>query len=92
MSNRLLLLILFTCSTIWAGVVRLNVVERRLRELPGKALRRGVQVGAESDQQDRRILVAHTAKGMEFIWTATTEQILAKVARGCVLMAQVNQI
>jgi len=36
-------------------------------------------------------LDAHNAKGTSFIWTATAEDILAKVARGRVALANVNQ-
>jgi hypothetical protein len=36
-------------------------------------------------------LAAHNAKGIIFVWTATAEQILDKVARGRVALANVNQ-
>jgi hypothetical protein len=36
-------------------------------------------------------LNAHNAKGTTFLWTATADQILAKVARGRVALEKVNQ-
>ena len=35
---------------------------------------------------------AHNAKGTTFVWTATADQILAKVARGRVALEKVNQL
>ena len=36
-------------------------------------------------------LNAHNEKGATFVWTATAEQILTKVARGRVALENVNQ-
>jgi len=71
----------------------LNLVERWFRELTDKALRRGV-FRSVPDLIDKieEYLAAHNAKGITFTWTATTDQILAKVARGRVALAKVNQI
>ena len=71
----------------------LNLVERWFRELTDKALRRGVFRSVDDlVEKIEKYLAAHNAKGITFTWTATTEQILAKVARGRVALAKVNQI
>lgn len=65
----------------------LNLVERWFRELTDKALRRGVFHSVPdliAKIEDH--LAAHNAKGTTFVWTATAEQILAKVARGRVAL------
>ncbi len=71
----------------------LNLVERWFRELTDKALRRGVfrsvdVLVAKIDEY----LAAHNDKGMKFTWAATTDQILAKVSRGRVALANIRQI
>jgi transposase len=69
----------------------LNLVERWFRELTDKALRRGVfhsvndLVTAIEDY-----LKANNDNPKPFVWTATAEQILAKVARGRVALQQVK--
>ena len=61
--------------------------ERWFRELTDKALRRGV-FGSVPELITRieEYLTAHNAKGSTFVWTATADQILAKVARGRVAL------
>ena len=69
----------------------LNLVERWFRELTDKAIRRGVfhsvndLVTAIEDY-----LKANNENPKPFVWTATAEQILAKVARGRVALQQVE--
>ena len=69
----------------------LNLVERWFRELTGKAIRRGVfhsaldLVAAIEDY-----LKTNNDNPKPFVWTATAEQILAKVARGRVALQQVE--
>ena len=71
----------------------LNLVERWFRELTDKALRRGVfRSVPDLIAKIEEYLNAHNAKGTTFVWTATAEQILVKVARGRVALAKVNQI
>ena len=70
----------------------LNLVERWFRELTDKALRRGVfhsvpDLIAEIEEY----LAAHNDDPKPFIWTATADDILAKVARGLVALQAVNQ-
>ncbi len=68
----------------------LNMVERWFRELTDKAIRRGVfhsvndLVTAIEDY-----LKVNNDNPKPFVWTATAEQILAKVARGRVTLEQV---
>ena len=65
----------------------LNLVERFFRELTDKALRRGVFLSVpDLIAKIEEYLNAHNAKGTTFIWTATADQILAKVARGRVAL------
>jgi transposase len=70
----------------------LNLVERWFRELTDKALRRGVfhsvpdLIAAIQDY-----LNAHNDNPRPLIWTATADDILAKVARGRVALEAVNQ-
>ncbi len=65
----------------------LNLVERWFRELTDKALRRGVFHSVpDLIAKIEEYLTAHNAKGETFIWTATADQILAKVARGRVAL------
>ena len=70
----------------------LNLVERWFRELTDKAIRRGVfRSVPDLIAKIEEYLAAHNAKGTTFVWTATAEQILDKVARGRVALANVNQ-
>jgi transposase len=70
----------------------LNLVERWFRELTDKAIRRGVFHSVpDLIAKIEEYLKAHNAKGTTFVWTATAEQILEKVARGRVALAKVNQ-
>ncbi|MCA1602439.1 MAG: IS630 family transposase, partial [Acidobacteria bacterium] len=68
----------------------LNMVERWFRDLTDKAIRRGVfhsvndLIAAIEDY-----LKANNDNPTPFVWTATAEQILAKVARGRVALQQV---
>ena len=69
----------------------LNLVERWFRELTEKAIRRGVfhsvndLIAAIEDY-----LKANNDNPKPFVWTATAEQILAKVARGRVALQKVE--
>ena len=70
----------------------LNLVERWFRELTDKALRRGVFHSVpDLIAKIEEYLAAHNAKSTSFVWTATADQILAKVARGRVALANINQ-
>jgi transposase len=70
----------------------LNLVERWFRELTDKALRRGVFHSVpDLIAKIEDYLDAHNDDPKPFIWTATAEDILAKVARGRVALQAVNQ-
>jgi hypothetical protein len=70
----------------------LNLVERWFRELTDKALRRGVfRSVPDLIAKIEEYLDAHNDDPKPFIWTATAEEILAKVARGRVALQTVNQ-
>jgi transposase len=70
----------------------LNLVERWFRELTEKALRRGVFHSLpDLIAKIEDYLAAHNDNPKPFIWTATAEDILAKVARGRVALQAVNQ-
>jgi len=61
----------------------LNLVERWFRELTDKALRRGVFHSVPAlIATIEDYLSAHNANPKPFIWTATADDILPKVARG----------
>jgi Homeodomain-like domain/DDE superfamily endonuclease len=69
----------------------LNLVERWFRELTDKALRRGVfhsvpdLIAAIEEYLD-----AHNEDPRPYVWTATAESILAKVARGRIALEKVS--
>jgi hypothetical protein len=71
----------------------LNLVERWFRELTEKAPRRGVFHSVpDLIAAIETYLDAHNNNPKPFLWTATAEDILAKVARGRVALQQeVNQ-
>jgi len=70
----------------------LNLVERWFRELTDKALRRGVFHSVpDLITKIEAYLAAHNDDPKPFTWTATAEEILAKVARGRVALQTVNQ-
>ena len=70
----------------------LNLVERWFRELTDKALRRGVFHSVpDLIATIEDYLAAHNDDPKPFVWTATAEDILAKVARGRVALQAVNQ-
>ena len=70
----------------------LNLVERWFRELTDKALRRGVFHSVpDLIAKIEDYLEAHNDDPKPFIWTATADEILAKVARGRVALQAVNQ-
>jgi transposase len=70
----------------------LNLVERWFRELTDKALRRGVFHSVpDLIAAIEAYLNAHNNDPKPFVWTATAEDILAKVARGRVALQAVNQ-
>lgn len=70
----------------------LNLVERWFRELTDKALRRGVFHSVpDLIAKIEEYLAAHNNDPKPFVWTATADDILAKVARGRVALQAVNQ-
>jgi transposase/transposase-like protein len=70
----------------------LNLVERWFRELTDKALRRGVFHSVpDLIATIEDYLTAHNEDPKPFVWTATAEDILAKVARGRVALQAINQ-
>lgn len=70
----------------------LNLVERWFRELTDKALRRGVFHSVpDLIAKIEEYLAAHNDDPKPFVWTATADEILAKVARGRVALQTVNQ-
>jgi transposase len=70
----------------------LNLVERWFRELTDKALRRGVFHSVpDLIAKIEDYLAAHNNDPKPFVWTATAQDILAKVARGRVALQAVNQ-
>jgi len=70
----------------------LNLVERWFRELTEKALRRGVFHSVpDLITAIEAYLDAHNDDPKPFVWTATAEDILAKVARGRVALQAVTQ-
>lgn len=70
----------------------LNLVERWFRELTDKALRRGVFHSVpDLIASIEAYLNAHNNDPKPFVWTATAEDILTKVARGRVTLQAVSQ-
>ncbi len=70
----------------------LNLVERWFREITDKALRRGVFHSVpDLITAIEAYLTAHNDDPKPFVWTATAEEILTKVARGRVALQAVNQ-
>lgn len=69
----------------------LNLVERWFRELTDKMIRRGV-FGSVDDlvAAIEQYLNVHNEDPRPFVWTATAEQILAKVQRGRVALQQAS--
>jgi transposase len=69
----------------------LNLVERWFRELTDKAIRRGVFHSVpELTAAIEAYLRVHNDDPRPFVWTATAEEILAKVRRGRVTLEQVK--
>ncbi len=69
----------------------LNLVERWFRDLTDKAIRRGVFHNVpELVSTIENYLDVNNTNPKPFVWTATAEQILAKVARGRVTLEQVK--
>jgi hypothetical protein len=69
----------------------LNPVERWFRELTDKALRRGVFHSVpDLIAKIEDYLDAHNTDPKPFVWTATADDILAKVARGRVALEAVS--
>jgi transposase len=67
----------------------LNLVERWFRELTDKAVRRGLfRSVPELVAAIEAFLAANNKDPKPFVWTATAEQILAKVRRGRVVLEQ----
>jgi hypothetical protein len=73
-------------STSW-----LNQVERWFRELTDKALRRGA-FGSVPDliAAIQEYIDAHNNDPKPYVWTATAESILTKVARGRIALKKVS--
>ena len=70
----------------------MNLVERWFRELTDKALRRGVFHSVpDLIAKIQAYLDAHNDDPKPFIWTATADDILAKVRRGRVALEAVKQ-
>ena len=70
----------------------LNLVERWFRELTDKALRRGAFHSVPHlIAKIEEYLAAHNDDPKPFLWTATADEILAKVARGPVALQAANQ-
>jgi transposase len=70
----------------------LNLVERWFRELTDKALRRGAFHSVpDLIAAIETYLAAHNDQPRPLVWTATAENILAKVARGRVALQTINQ-
>jgi len=70
----------------------LNLVERWFRELTEKALRRGVFHSVpDLIASIEAYLDAHNDDPKPFVWTATADDILAKVARGRVALQAATQ-
>ena len=68
----------------------LNLVERWFRELTDKALRRGSFASVpDLITKIEEYMDVHNDEPKPFVWTATTDSILAKVRRGRVALAQV---
>ena len=69
----------------------LNLVERWFREITDKAIRRGVFASVpELIAAIEAYLQASNDNPKPFVWTATAEQILAKVERGRVALEQIT--
>jgi transposase len=69
----------------------LNLVERWFRELTDKALRRGVFHSVpDLIAKIEDYLAAHNDDPKPFVWTATADDILAKVARGRVALQAIS--
>jgi hypothetical protein len=66
-------------------------VERWFRDLTDKAIRRGVFHSVDELISDiENYLRVNNDDPKPFVWTATTEQILAKLTRGRVALKQVE--
>jgi transposase len=69
----------------------LNLVERWFRELTDKALRRGLFHSVpDLIASIQEYLDAHNDDPRPYVWTATAESILAKVARGRIALEKVS--
>ena len=69
----------------------LNLVERWFRELTDKALRRGVFHSVpDLIASIQEYLDAHNEDPRPYVWTATAESNLAKVARGRIALEKVS--
>ena len=69
----------------------LNLVERWFRELTDKALRRGVfRSVPDLIASIQEYLDTHNEDPRPYVWTATAESILAKVARGRIALEKVS--
>jgi transposase len=69
----------------------LNLVERWFRELTDKALRRGVFHSVpDLIASIEEYLDAHNEDPRPYVWTATAESILAKVARSRIALEKVS--
>lgn len=71
----------------------LNLVERWFRELTDKALRRGVFHSVpDLIASIQEYIDTHNDGPKPYVWTATAESILAKVARGRIALENVGRL
>jgi transposase len=69
----------------------LNLVERWFRELTDKALRRGVFHSVpDLIASIQEYIDSHNTDPRPYVWTATAESILAKVARGRIALEKIS--
>src|SRR5271163_3958416 len=81
----------FVCHFVPTSSSWLNLVERWFRELTDKAIRRGSFVSVpDLKQAIDEFLTAWNEDPKPFIWTATVEEIIAKIARARAKMEQIK--
>ncbi len=81
----------FVCHFVPTSSSWLNLVERWFRELTDKAIRRGSFVSVpDLKQAIDEFLTAWNEDPKPFIWTATVEEIIEKIARARAKMEQIK--
>ncbi|PYU83573.1 MAG: IS630 family transposase, partial [Acidobacteria bacterium] len=81
----------FVCHFVPTSSSWLNLVERWFRELTEKAIRRGSFVSVpDLKQAIEAFLQASNKNPKPFIWSATVEDIIKKIARARVKMEQIK--